>query len=48
MYGRPDCPPHPYLQHPHGLPGPYSSPGTTVGSSSPAATAGPLPGQVRF
>ncbi|PGH16665.1 hypothetical protein AJ79_01537 [Helicocarpus griseus UAMH5409] len=46
MYGRPDWPPHQYGQHPHGLPGPYSSPGTTVGSASPAATAGPRPGQV--
>ncbi|EEH03977.1 conserved hypothetical protein [Histoplasma capsulatum G186AR] len=46
MYGRPDWPPHQYGQPPHGLPGPYSSPGTTVGSASPAATAGPRPGQV--
>ncbi|KAJ6059753.1 hypothetical protein N7444_003392 [Penicillium canescens] len=31
----------------HGLPGPYASPATTVGSASPvAATAGPRPGQV--
>ncbi|EEH20638.2 hypothetical protein PABG_02869 [Paracoccidioides brasiliensis Pb03] len=46
MYGRPDWPPHQYGQHPHGMPGTYSSPGTTVGSASPAATAGPRPGQV--
>lgn len=36
-----------YPQHQHGLPGPYSSPATTVGSASPASTAGPRPGQVR-
>ncbi|EQL33989.1 hypothetical protein, variant 3 [Blastomyces dermatitidis ATCC 26199] len=35
MYGRPDWPPHQYGQHPHGLPGPYSSPGTTVYSFVP-------------
>ncbi|KAK2794089.1 hypothetical protein FQN52_009171 [Onygenales sp. PD_12] len=45
MYARPDWPPHQYAQHQHGLPGPYSSPATTVGSASPAATAGPRPGQ---
>ena len=38
---------HGYPQHQHGLPGPYSSPATTVGSASPASTAGPRPGQVR-
>jgi hypothetical protein len=37
---------HGYPQHQHGLPGPYSSPATTVGSASPASTAGPRPGQV--
>ncbi|XHG02430.1 hypothetical protein AWENTII_005782 [Aspergillus wentii] len=37
---------HQYGQHQHGLPGPYSTPATTVGSASPAATAGPRPGQV--
>ncbi|KAN0086428.1 hypothetical protein V8E54_000116 [Elaphomyces granulatus] len=46
MYGRPDWA-HGYGQHQHGMPGPYSSPATTVGSASPAAvTAGPRPGQV--
>ncbi|KAJ5150007.1 Zinc finger C2H2 [Penicillium atrosanguineum] len=30
----------------HHMPGPYASPATTVGSASPAATAGPRPGQV--
>jgi hypothetical protein len=44
MY-RPDWPPQ-YPQHQHGMPGPYSSPATTVSSASPAATAGPRPGQV--
>jgi len=44
MY-RPDWPPQ-YAQHQHGMPGPYSSPATTVSSASPAATAGPRPGQV--
>ncbi|KAL1968598.1 hypothetical protein VTN77DRAFT_1808 [Rasamsonia byssochlamydoides] len=44
MYARPEW--HGYPQHQHGLPGPYSSPATTVGSASPAATAGPRPGQV--
>ncbi|KAL4931333.1 putative C2H2 transcription factor (Con7) [Aspergillus undulatus] len=44
MYARPDW--HGYPQHQHGLPGPYSSPATTVGPASPAATAGPRPGQV--
>ena len=46
MY-RPDWPPQ-YAQPHHGLPGPYSSPATTVSSASPAATAGPRPGQVRI
>lgn len=46
MYARPDWS-HGYGQHQHGLPGPYSSPATTVGSASPAVTAGPRPGQVR-
>ncbi|KAJ5666907.1 Zinc finger C2H2 [Penicillium macrosclerotiorum] len=46
MYARPDWP-HSYGQQHHGLPGPYASPAaTTVGSASPAATAGPRPGQV--
>ncbi|WEW59769.1 hypothetical protein PRK78_005249 [Emydomyces testavorans] len=45
MYARPDWP-HQYAQHPPGLPGPYSSPATTVGTASPATTAGPRPGQV--
>ncbi|RWQ95542.1 hypothetical protein C8Q69DRAFT_506886 [Paecilomyces variotii] len=45
MYARPDWS-HGYGQHQHGLPGPYSSPATTVGSASPAVTAGPRPGQV--
>lgn len=48
MYARPDWP-HSYGQQHHGLPGPYASPAaTTVGSASPAATAGPRPGQVCF
>lgn len=45
MYGRPDWPPQ-YAQHAHGMPGPYSSPGTAVSSASSVATAGPRPGQV--
>ncbi|KAJ6099946.1 hypothetical protein N7467_001481 [Penicillium canescens] len=46
MYARPDWP-HSYGQQHHGLPGPYASPATTVGSASPVtATAGPRPGQV--
>ncbi|KAL4807107.1 hypothetical protein BDV18DRAFT_112754 [Aspergillus unguis] len=45
MYARPDWS-HGYPQHQHGLPGPYSSPAGTVGPASPAATAGPRPGQV--
>ncbi|EEP77365.1 conserved hypothetical protein [Uncinocarpus reesii 1704] len=44
MYARPDWP-HQYGQH-QGLPGPYSSPATTVGTASPVTTAGPRPGQV--
>ncbi|MCJ1302563.1 hypothetical protein MMC08_005367 [Hypocenomyce scalaris] len=44
MYGRPDWQQQ-YAGHPHGLPGPYSSPGTAVSSGSSAATAGPRPGQ---
>ncbi|KAL3488727.1 hypothetical protein BJX62DRAFT_239822 [Aspergillus germanicus] len=44
MYARPDW--HGYGQHQHGLPGPYNGPATTVGPASPAATAGPRPGQV--
>ncbi|KAJ5974192.1 Zinc finger C2H2 [Penicillium waksmanii] len=43
MYAR-DWPPH-YGQG-HHMPGPYASPATTVGSASPATTAGPRPGQV--
>lgn len=46
MYTRPDWP-HSYGQQ-HHMPGPYASPATTVGSASPAATAGPRPGQVCF
>lgn len=46
MYARPEWA-HQYGQHQHGLPGPYSSPATTVSSAPPAATAGPRPGQVR-
>ena len=46
MYSRPDWP-HSYGQQ-HHMPGPYASPATTVGSASPAATAGPRPGQVCF
>ncbi|KAJ5273131.1 hypothetical protein N7478_008256 [Penicillium angulare] len=34
LYARPDWP-HSYGQHHQGLPGPYSSPSTTVGSASP-------------
>ncbi|KAF7624236.1 hypothetical protein AFLA_007948 [Aspergillus flavus NRRL3357] len=45
MYARPDWS-HGYGQHQHGLPGPYTTPATTVGPASPAATAGPRPGQV--
>ncbi|KAL3474882.1 hypothetical protein BJX99DRAFT_259970 [Aspergillus californicus] len=45
MYARPEWA-QGYGQHPHGLPGPYNSPATTVGTASPAATAGPRPGQV--
>ncbi|KAF7585687.1 hypothetical protein BBP40_010276, partial [Aspergillus hancockii] len=45
MYARPDWS-HGYGQHQHGLPGPYATPATTVGPASPAATAGPRPGQV--
>ncbi|KAL4743821.1 hypothetical protein BDV11DRAFT_61475 [Aspergillus similis] len=45
MYARPEWS-HGYPQHQHGLPGPYSSPATTVGPASPATTAGPRPGQV--
>ncbi|OQE89486.1 hypothetical protein PENNAL_c0014G01175 [Penicillium nalgiovense] len=41
MYARPDWP-HSYGQQHHGLPGPYASPATTVGSTSPVgALAGP-------
>ncbi|KAJ5081695.1 Zinc finger C2H2 [Penicillium alfredii] len=40
MYTRPEWPHH-YGQQPHGMPGPYASPATTVGSASPAATAVP-------
>lgn len=47
MYGRPDWPPQ-YAQHAHGMPGPYSSPGTAVSSASSVATAGPRPGPVCF
>ncbi|KXG54140.1 Zinc finger, C2H2 [Penicillium griseofulvum] len=39
MYARPDWP-HSYGQQHHGLPGPYASPATTVGSTSPAAFLG--------
>ncbi|PTU19335.1 hypothetical protein P175DRAFT_0510603 [Aspergillus ochraceoroseus IBT 24754] len=45
MYARPEWS-HGYGQHQHGLPGPYNTPATTVGPASPAATAGPRPGQV--
>ncbi|KAJ5728852.1 uncharacterized protein N7483_003360 [Penicillium malachiteum] len=46
IYARPDWP-HGYSQHQHGLPGPYASPTTTVGSASPTTTAGSRPaGQV--
>ncbi|PWY72045.1 hypothetical protein BO83DRAFT_379038 [Aspergillus eucalypticola CBS 122712] len=45
MYTRPEWS-HGYGQHQHGLPGPYTTPATTVGPASPAATAGPRPGQV--
>ncbi|KAJ5938556.1 hypothetical protein N7466_001690 [Penicillium verhagenii] len=46
MYARPEWP-HTYGGHSHGLPGPYASPATTVGSASPApATAGLSRGQV--
>ncbi|KAJ5805052.1 hypothetical protein N7474_010939 [Penicillium riverlandense] len=45
MYARPDWP-HGYGQHQHGMPGPYASPATTVGSASPTATTGRGPGQV--
>ncbi|KAG2413663.1 hypothetical protein HFD88_002852 [Aspergillus terreus] len=45
MYARPEWS-HGYGQHQHGLPGPYTTPATTVGPASPAATAGPRPGQV--
>ena len=45
MYARPDW--HQYGQPQHGLPGPYSSPATTVSSAAPAVTTGPpRPGQV--
>ncbi|KAJ5543661.1 hypothetical protein N7513_007169 [Penicillium frequentans] len=45
MYARPEWPG--YGGHSHGLPGPYSSPATTVGSASPGpASAGSRPGQV--
>ena len=46
MYAtRPDWPQYPGA--PHAMQGgPYSSPATTVSSASPAATAGPRPGQV--
>lgn len=40
MYARPDWP-HSYGQQHHGLPGPYASPATTVGSTSPVPA---LPG----
>ncbi|KAL4897860.1 hypothetical protein BDV59DRAFT_208504 [Aspergillus ambiguus] len=45
MYARPEWS-HGYGQHQHGLPGPYTTPATTVGPASPAVTAGPRPGQV--
>lgn len=46
MYGRPEWPPQ--YAHQHGMPGPYSSPATTVSTSSPAVSAGgSRPGQVR-
>lgn len=45
MYARPDW--HQYGQPQHGMPGPYSSPATTVSSAAPVVTAGPpRPGQV--
>ncbi|KAJ5963825.1 uncharacterized protein N7479_003701 [Penicillium vulpinum] len=42
MYARPDWP-HSYGQQHHGLPGPYASPATTVGSTSPVAALGRAP-----
>ncbi|KAJ5172656.1 Zinc finger C2H2 [Penicillium capsulatum] len=45
MYTRPDWP-HGYGQHQHGMPGPYASPATTVGSPSPSPSARSRPGQV--
>lgn len=47
MYARPEWS-HGYPHQQHAMQGPYSSPAPpTVGSASPAATAGPRPGQVR-
>ncbi|DAA79084.1 TPA_exp: putative C2H2 transcription factor (Con7) [Trichophyton benhamiae CBS 112371] len=46
MYARPDWP-HQYGAHQPGMPGPYSSP-ASVSSASPAATAGPRPGQTHY
>lgn len=46
MYARPEWA-HGYAQHGHhGMPGPYTTPTTTVGSAFPAPIAGPRPGQV--
>lgn len=46
MYARPEWA-HGYAQHGHhGMPGPYTTPTTTVGSAFPAPVAGPRPGQV--
>jgi hypothetical protein len=45
MYARPEWP-HSYGQQHHGIPGPYASPATTVGSTSPAISAESRPGQV--
>jgi len=47
MYARPDWP-HSYGQQHHGLPGPYASPATTVGSTPVPATSESRPGQVCF
>lgn len=46
MYARPEWP-QSYGQS-HHMPGPYASPATTVGSASPAASAGSRPGTVCF
>jgi transcription factor CON7 len=47
MYARPEWS-HGYPHQQHAMQGPYSSPAPpTVGSASPATSAGPRPGQVR-